>query len=126
MTGYLDSGASNPLSKLSIAVLQDMGYRVDFSQADPYTPPRCCSSSRVRALSEFSGIGMGEGKFPRPGLSNEGRARAEEYGRLKLREEKANGPTNRQDGDVVFVGDLFTSVLIEEDGHIYQVDVIGS
>ena len=134
MTGYLNGGVSNPLSKLSIAALDDMGYDVDYSAADPYTPPSsCCSSGgRVRALGEFPGIGMGRpedgppglgGKLP-PGLSAEGRARAYEYGRLKLQEQKETGPKNRIDGDLTFVGDLITSVLFEEDGFIYGVEVI--
>ncbi|MBU6216656.1 MAG: hypothetical protein KGR17_08640, partial [Acidobacteria bacterium] len=38
MTGFLDVG-SNPLSRLSIASLADMGYRVDLDQADAYTLP---------------------------------------------------------------------------------------
>ena len=38
MTGYLNSGA-NPLSRMTIASLGDLGYHVDVSQADPYTLP---------------------------------------------------------------------------------------
>lgn len=37
MTGYIEaSGIQMPLSKLTIAVLQDLGYTVDYSQADSY------------------------------------------------------------------------------------------
>jgi hypothetical protein len=35
MTGYV-SYSSNPLSRMSIASLADMGYRVDLTQADSY------------------------------------------------------------------------------------------
>jgi hypothetical protein len=38
MTGFLDFGA-NPLSRLSIASLADMGFQVDPDQADPYSLP---------------------------------------------------------------------------------------
>ena len=38
MTGYLNSGA-NPLSRLTIASMGDLGYRVDVTQADAYVPP---------------------------------------------------------------------------------------
>lgn len=38
MTGYLDSG-SNPLSRLTIASLQDIGYQVDYNFADAYQLP---------------------------------------------------------------------------------------
>ena len=38
MTGFLDPG-SNPLSRLSIASLADLGYQVDLAQADAYSLP---------------------------------------------------------------------------------------
>lgn len=39
MTGYISApaGQKNPLSKLTIASMKDMGYAVDSTQADPYT-----------------------------------------------------------------------------------------
>lgn len=36
MTGYVDAG-ENPLSIVSIASMQDLGYSVDFTQADPFS-----------------------------------------------------------------------------------------
>ena len=39
MTGFI-SGASNPLSILAIASLQDQGYTVNYRAADPYGIPR--------------------------------------------------------------------------------------
>ncbi|MBC7821639.1 MAG: hypothetical protein IAG10_32535, partial [Planctomycetaceae bacterium] len=35
---------SNPLSRVTVAALADMGYQVDFSQADPYTPLQAAAS----------------------------------------------------------------------------------
>ena len=43
MTGYVNSG-SNPLSRITIGSLADLGYQVNYSAADNYTPP---SSSLV-------------------------------------------------------------------------------
>ena len=37
MTGFLDSGF-NPLSRVTVAAFDDMGYVVDYSAADAYTP----------------------------------------------------------------------------------------
>lgn len=37
MTGYLNSGF-NPLSRITVASLADLGYQVDMSQADGYSP----------------------------------------------------------------------------------------
>lgn len=39
MTGFINSGVDNPLSRLSLAALDDIGYDVDLSQADSYTLP---------------------------------------------------------------------------------------
>ena len=39
MTGFLNSGAFNPLSALSVRSLEDVGLTVDASSADPYTWP---------------------------------------------------------------------------------------
>ncbi|HEX8201047.1 MAG TPA: leishmanolysin-related zinc metalloendopeptidase, partial [Isosphaeraceae bacterium] len=38
MTGYLNSGV-NPLSRITVASLADLGYTVNLNAADPYTPP---------------------------------------------------------------------------------------
>jgi hypothetical protein len=38
MTGFLDRGI-NPLSRMTIAALQDMGYQVNLGEADPYLLP---------------------------------------------------------------------------------------
>jgi hypothetical protein len=38
MTGFLNAGL-NPISRLSVAGLADLGYEVDYEAADPYTLP---------------------------------------------------------------------------------------
>ena len=38
MTGFLNSGR-NPLSRLSVAAMEDMGYQVNYNAADPFTLP---------------------------------------------------------------------------------------
>lgn len=38
MTGFINAG-KNPLSIMSIRSLEDLGYKVDITAADPYTPP---------------------------------------------------------------------------------------
>jgi hypothetical protein len=45
MTGYI-SAASNPISRVTVASLADLGYAVNMAAADAYTPP---STSAVRA-----------------------------------------------------------------------------
>ncbi len=50
MTGYLDSGVANPLSRMSIASLKDLGYAVDLSKADPYMIPASVSTIRPESV----------------------------------------------------------------------------
>ena len=39
MTGFLNSGQSNPLSRITAASLADLGYEVNLNAADSYSPP---------------------------------------------------------------------------------------
>jgi hypothetical protein len=52
MTGYLNGG-SNPLSRITIGAMADLGYAVSYSAADPYTRPASASllSSNTTASS---------------------------------------------------------------------------
>ena len=38
MAGWSEGGNYNPLSKITIGFLEDMGYSVDYNEADPYNP----------------------------------------------------------------------------------------
>ncbi|GBG30202.1 Leishmanolysin-like [Hondaea fermentalgiana] len=48
MTGTLNSGKSNPLSKMTVSSLKDLGYKVKVSKAQSYSVP---SSSKSAAVS---------------------------------------------------------------------------
>jgi len=39
MTGYVEENAEMPLSRMTVATLDDLGYQVDYSAADPYSLP---------------------------------------------------------------------------------------
>ncbi len=39
MTGFLGPGTINPLSRITVASMADIGYTVNFAAADPYTQP---------------------------------------------------------------------------------------
>lgn len=54
-----DSQASQPLSKVTIASLADLGYRVDYTQADPYSLPSP-SRSLLRAQSAQGELHLGD------------------------------------------------------------------
>ena len=52
MTGYINSGKANPLSKVTIGSLQDLGYTVNYAVADPYTAGQALRSN-VQLASAF-------------------------------------------------------------------------
>jgi hypothetical protein len=49
MTGFVGN-AGNPLSRLTLASLQDLGYEVDLSAAEPYTLPNLLSMAEAGLL----------------------------------------------------------------------------
>jgi hypothetical protein len=54
MTGWYNSGQTNPISRISVASMADLGYEVNMAAADAYTVPSTSastSSSVVRNLS---------------------------------------------------------------------------
>ena len=51
MTGWLDAGY-NPLSKITIGALSDLGYGVTLNVADPYGVPLLRSSNAVEDHDE--------------------------------------------------------------------------
>jgi len=119
MTGFAEvAGTDMPVSTLTIASLQDMGYTVDYDAADDYdgSDTTCCFAS--------GGIDSIVPSQPsKPPLSDIGRATAVAYGR-KVLSENQRPPSivdEELDSPLVYVGDLFTVILMEENGHIYDV-----
>ena len=57
MTGYLSgtAGEAAPLSAITVGAMQDLGYLVNYSAADPYTAPGGGSSSSARHASASAG-----------------------------------------------------------------------
>jgi hypothetical protein len=58
MTGY--AGASNPLSKMTIQNLADMGYTVNTAVADAYTVPSGVALRELRAEEDVAEVAMPE------------------------------------------------------------------
>jgi len=59
MTGWIDNG-SNPLSRMTIGSLKDLGYVVDMNQADPYSLP-AASRSALATANAAAGIRSASG-----------------------------------------------------------------
>ena len=145
MTPYFDEGS--PMSRLSIAVLADIGYIVDYSQEDPsfnvtaLQEKSCCNptgrrrdrrnlrNGNIHPLDfEFFNDGepgQNQSKGKRPPLSEIGRGKAKAYGLEELRKAKLPpGVPREQPNGVKYVGDLYVNVLYQENGHLYDVTVV--
>ncbi|WP_017325755.1 Ig-like domain-containing protein [Synechococcus sp. PCC 7336] len=49
LTGFLDSGRPNPLSRITVGSLADLGYSVNLAAADPYLPPSLVAGAQFDA-----------------------------------------------------------------------------
>ena len=83
MTGFIGSNENNPLSRLTIGTLQDIGYSVNYNQADPYTAndmnPGCVCNRRRLGRSHAQSTTPKRRK-----LSQEGQDAAIAYGEALL------------------------------------------
>ncbi len=55
MTGFVNSSGGNPLSRLSVASLADLGYQVDMNAAEPYALPNIAALAAMGALGPAAG-----------------------------------------------------------------------
>jgi Leishmanolysin len=143
MTGYSESTGPCPLSRITIGTLQDMGYQVDYSKADPYSrsdlATGCTSPIRQRREKERSLLDMKHGEVSwvlsvagsrhnsgrtLQRLSAAGEAKAMMAG-LDFLQTKAQDSNSYQVNDprMAYVADKLVSVLFLEDGQIFSVTV---
>lgn len=115
MTGYVDQGMI--LSSLTVASLEDMGYNVDYSQAEPFDfAGDCCSGARrgrrgrrLRGLSERR-------------LSPENKETATEYGQMVLKKFNCQKATEFEQSEKLLLLDT-VKVYVLQDGHVIDVEV---
>jgi Leishmanolysin len=136
MTGVL-TGVLHPLSRITIATLQDLGYTVDYSSAETYTRGDVLSSCLCnrRSLMDSSSngdahqLGRSLGSTERRSLSDKGLQQAVNYGQAILQERKRTASVTVEDdpnpigGDILFVGDKLLMVFVEEAGAFFDVVV---
>ena len=57
MTGFLNQGQDNPISRITVAAMGDLGYDVNLGAADPYSPPNAIAQGSDAIASELNIIG---------------------------------------------------------------------
>jgi hypothetical protein len=140
MTGFADAG-SNPLSRITVASLEDIGYDVDYSSADSYTEsdlnPNCVCRRRRTLVDMMHGethqLGLRIPGAQRRKLSGALFDLAVTYGKEKLAQRKQSptsfesvfesivGTTSK--AAVQFATNDVVAVFVIEDGVFYDVVV---
>jgi hypothetical protein len=124
MTGYI-SGALE-LSRMTVAALDDLGYSVDYSQADPYPVSKVrsscmCSERRLEEPGDhnvFDGSNYVAESNNVESVSDSGLEAAIAYGRESLKDmavSRKPDPNLRAIQDIEFVGDQVVFVLYMDD-----------
>ena len=139
MTGFINFDTPNPLSRVTVGALDDLGYQVDYTKADAFSrsniPSSCYCGVRSlaattqqvytsRSGSTVTGINR------RRKLSEEMENYAISRGQEFLLEQAQRVDAMEGDGagvsaeEPLFIGDQFVSVWVQDDdGSIYSVDV---
>jgi hypothetical protein len=145
MTGFLNQAGVNPLSNITIATLDDLGYTVNYSTAEKFTKsnlnPNCrCGSIRRSLFDMMHGatrqLGLRSSTQPRRRLSDEAYQMAMDYG-MNILTERAQAvnsfssslvaaPDNGtvENATSIYVGHQLISVLVEDGGQMYGVMVM--
>jgi hypothetical protein len=136
MSSDYNNTTVDPISRMTIASLADLGYQVDYSKADSFRKedldPSCtCNNSTGRRTLEdnaMAGPAATVDTVPRRHLSSTGRQQAITYGKTILAANKPPSSFVLRDGlyqqdDVVYIGDQVVSVFVMENGSIFDVVV---
>jgi hypothetical protein len=138
MTGTATGGFE--ISRATVGTLEDMGYVVDYCQADAFPVENLDSSCVCPAMSiqaeqaevkgepnNASGAGTNEdsnGRRRHRKLSDDGRKTAFEYGRQYLKSQSTKQEEHVADEEgTIYVGDQYVIILFLEEGGIYGVHV---
>lgn len=125
MTPVLSRGLVNPLSRVTVATLEDIGYTVDYTAADSYDAshldPSCVCDRRDRSLSDQT-IHSGDRQTVRTLLSG-ARQKAVEFGKriLDSRDMGLSGRFSSKEGGTI--SNTISVFYRDEDGSVKDVIV---
>lgn len=132
MTGYLNSGVLNPLSRITIGSLQDLGYSVDYAAADSYgrgnLNPSCTCNQR-QSLSDMEHGDTHQFSHSvvpntaRRALSQDLHNVALAYGQSILDKRASSQNFACNDGELTYIGDKVVSVIVTDGAGIFSVVV---
>jgi hypothetical protein len=119
MTGYLGTGRANPMSVLTVAALEDIGFQVsyDTATAEDLLSSPCCvpyNTRNLRGETTSRELHPKKKKTSSP-MSEELYDLAELQAAKELQEARENAPDSLPEGLVYVGGDAVTILAIEED-----------
>lgn len=116
------SGPAQPLSRITIAALEDLGYTgVQYGPADPFTAGDLSPDCNLVAGCNRRRLGSHQSQSKRKlNIDEEARANAVAYGKNLLKERKVDQERNPTPG---YVGDKIVSVIYRDGNGIHDVIV---
>ena len=135
MTPFIGEGNVYPLSRITVAGLEDLGYTVDYSTAEAFgkadlgTPPRCTCSRRSLGYmfhGEMWQLGLESPTTQPRRLGDETRQIAIEYGLAYLAKQTLDPTIQSKLADnesATYVGDRVVTVLVRDVEGIFSVMV---
>jgi hypothetical protein len=133
MTGFATGGLE--ISRATVGTLEDMGYVVDYCQADAFPVSNLdascvCSSIKAEVADDstiitrraVSNEDSNDGDR-RPKLSDEGRNIAFEHGRQYLKSKSIKRENMTEDEGILYMGDQYVVILYLEGGEVFGVHV---
>jgi hypothetical protein len=131
MTGFVRNATVLQLSRITVGTLQDLGYSVNYSQADVFTKSNLNPNCTCRRRSQEAVVPFGRAPSGPRGreLSDAGFQSAWNYGMnlLTKRAQKFQSIASISEGndaaEIEYVGHKLVSVLYLEEGEIYGVMV---
>lgn len=129
MTGKLNSGETNPLSRVTVASFQDIGYDVNITAADMFSPRcRCPHQTQVLANSDQAQFPPSSNtSSPYVKLRDDLWLDAMKIGQDILynsRRSNFGARAAKKRSSVSYVGDVMLSVIVEQDGEYFGVKVV--
>jgi hypothetical protein len=126
MTGYVETGQSMPLSRLTIASLKDMGYGVNLNAADKFSKERLrnCGSycpgahRQLRVGRQAHPLEEKKGK-----VSEEGHLTILEAAAKEMQKAHAMKPRHLPDGMIYVADQLITVYIQDTDGKVKEETV---
>ena len=128
MTPFGSPGEVSIVSRITVAILQDMGHQVNLNRADPFGKQNinnfvCCFANRrnLRGDDDEDNVFEGEGGFEFSPLEDYLEELAAKFASDSLRKRRENAPTDLPDGIKYVGGDKTTVFVKNSDGKIHDI-----